>query len=185
MKRQTAPGLAALAALAVVAPSSAAEFVDNARVMASTPVFERVAVPRQECWNEVMSYNQYRTEAAPRTNSPVGAIVGGVAGGVLGNQIGHGSGRAAATAIGAVTGAVVGDRIANDRGSYVVAEPRAQEVQRCRTIDEWRDEVRGYDVTYRYNGRDFTTRMPFDPGPTLRVGVSVTPEPGRPGGYRY
>ena len=39
--------------------------------------------------------------------------------------------------------------------------------------------VRGYNITYRYNGRDVTVRLPYDPGPNGRVAVSIVPE-GRP-----
>ena len=35
----------------------------------------------------------------------------------------------------------------------------------------------GYDVTYRYDGRTYRTRTPYDPGERLRVRVDqyVTP----------
>ena len=56
--------------------------------------------------------------------------------------------------------------------------------QHCRTTTNWRDSDRimGYDVTYRYNGREYTTHMDHDPGPSLQVRVnydySVSPEDG-------
>src|SRR5262249_22088903 len=37
--------------------------------------------------------------------------------------------------------------------------------EHCRTTTNWRDSDRimGYDVTYRYNGREYTTHMNHDP----------------------
>jgi acyl dehydratase len=43
-----------------------------------------------------------------------------------------------------------------------------------------RDVVKGYTVVYRYGGREITTTLPYDPGPTVRVGVSVVDAPSRP-----
>ena len=47
--------------------------------------------------------------------------------------------------------------------------------ERCRTTTAWRDSDRimGYEVTYRYGGREYTTRMDHDPGNRLRVRVDT------------
>jgi len=106
--------------------------------------------------------------ANPESDRPVGgAVVGGAAGGLLGAQVGRGSGSAAAAGAGAVVGAVAGDRVQNPQ--QVAAAP----AQQCRTIQSTRDVVRGYTVVYRYYDRDITTTLPYDPGPTVRVGVGV------------
>ena len=46
--------------------------------------------------------------------------------------------------------------------------------ERCRTTTNWRDSdrVMGYEVTYRYGGREYTTRMDHDPGDRMRVRVN-------------
>ena len=46
--------------------------------------------------------------------------------------------------------------------------------ERCRTETSWRDtdRVLGYEVTYRYGGREYTTRMDHDPGDRMRVRVN-------------
>lgn len=51
-------------------------------------------------------------------------------------------------------------------------DPGADE--RCRTDTEWHttDRVVGYDVTYRYDGREYQTRLSHDPGNRLRVRVN-------------
>lgn len=102
--------------------------------------------------------------------SVAGAAVGGTAGAILGNQVGGGSGRTAATAAGAVAGAVVGDRVAT-QGAGTRAAPPAQ---RCRLVETGtREVIKGYTVVYRYNGRDVTTTLPYNPGATVRVAVGV------------
>lgn len=98
--------------------------------------------------------------------SMAGSVVGGAAGGLLGAQVGQGNGRTAAAAAGAIVGAVAGDRVDN----RAVADAP---VQRCRTVETIRETTRGYTVVYHYNGRDITTTLPYDPGPTVRVGVGV------------
>jgi len=156
------------------APSAlAADFTDWAPVVSRTPVIERVSAPRQECWNESVTTNEVRREGGGQ--SPVGAIVGGIAGGVLGHQVGGGRGRDVATAAGAVAGAVIGNNIDNaNRGptaTYVT--PTTRDVQRCRTVESFNEVVRGYDVVYRYNGHEVAVRLPYDPGPRVRVGVAL------------
>ncbi len=109
--------------------------------------------------------------ANPDSNrSYTGAVVGGVAGAIIGNQVGKGRGNAAATAAGAIAGAMIGDRIDNAQTA------QAQPVQRCRTVETTREVIRGYTVVYRYNGRDATTTLPYDPGKTVRVAVGVIDE---------
>ncbi|HXF66667.1 MAG TPA: glycine zipper 2TM domain-containing protein, partial [Burkholderiales bacterium] len=97
-----------------------------------------------------------------------GAAVGAAAGGLIGAQVGKGSGRDAAAAAGAITGAIVGDRVQNPQVATAAQAP-----QNCRTVETARDVVKGYTVVYRYNGRDITTTLPYNPGSTVRVGVSV------------
>jgi len=107
--------------------------------------------------------------ANPDANrSYTGAAVGAVAGGLLGNQAGNGAGKGAATAAGTIAGAMIGDRVATQQTGA-----SAQPTQRCRTIESSREVIRGYDVVYRYNGRDVTTTLPYNPGRTVKVGVGV------------
>lgn len=155
----------ALGAVLIGAGASAyaGDFDDYARVVNVTPRYEKVNYPKRECYTE---YEQVRRE-----RSIGGAVIGGITGGVIGGQIGKGSGRTAAAAVGAITGAIVGDRIDNDDYDRVVERP----VRTCRKVDHWESRVNGYDVTYEYNGRTYTTVMPYDPGDRLPVSVNVTP----------
>jgi uncharacterized protein YcfJ len=61
-------------------------------------------------------------------------------------------------------------------GNDHVAVPRQRDVQRCGTVDTTRMQLQGYDVRYLYDGREYTTRLPYDPGTRLRVNVDVQPE---------
>lgn len=160
--------IALVVSLAALASSLyAADFTDLAPVISSTPIYERVNAPRQECWNETVTTHRYRRDRS----SGVGALIGGIAGGIIGHQVGKGTGKDVATAVGAVTGAIVGDRIDNQDEGYYESRPRS--VQRCRTVDDYREEIRGYNVIYRYAGRDITARLPYDPGPHVRIAIGV------------
>lgn len=140
------------------------DFYDNAPVISSTPQVERVNMPRQECHQEIIRDNY----GYNNNSSPAGAIIGGVAGGLLGSTIGKGGGKVAAAAVGAGVGAVVGDRIGNQPSG-----PVDRAVDRCVMVDNYQTVNRGYLVTYRYNGRDYTTVTNDMPGNTIRVRVGV------------
>jgi len=175
---------------------AAPDYTDTAQVISSTPIVERVTEQRQECTPVA--------GAPARERSLVGPVVGGVAGGLLGSQVGSGRGKTAATAAGAIAGVVIGDQVGNADANHAAAAPPQQQ---CRLVESTRDMVRGYTVVYRYNGRDITTNMPYNPGSTVRVAVGIadgppagtpaptavreytTPPPPAPvmntGGYRY
>ncbi len=162
-----------LAALAIMPLAHAGEFEDFGRVTQVRPQVEQVNRPRQECRTEYVQVPvQQRQE-----RSAGGAIVGGVIGAVLGNQVGGGSGRAAATAAGAIAGAVVGDRAENDgRQTSNAPAVTEQAVRQCRTVDSWESRTVGYEVTYEYRGRNYTSNMSYDPGQRVRLRVMVEPQ---------
>lgn len=148
---------------------AATDFADRAKVVSSTPVYERINEPRRECRTEYRSYEErsYRND-----NNTGNAVLGAIVGGLVGSTIGKGTGRVAASAVGAATGAVIGDRWNDRDGGYTTT--RTRPVETCRMIDSFRDEVVGYDVIYRYQGKEFSTRLPYNPGEWLDVNVSVT-----------
>jgi uncharacterized protein YcfJ len=177
---------------------SAAPHSDVATVISSTPVLERVAAPRRECYTEqVTSYDERRVARAVREDyvsesrpgSGAGAVLGAIVGGVIGHQFGNSTGgRDHGTAAGAVIGGLIGNDMertggGSDRydsgyrraGYDVERVPVTRDVQRCNMVSDYREEVRGYDVRYSYNGREYMTRLPYDPGPTLPINVDVRP----------
>lgn len=159
---------ALIAAMLGTGAVQAGGFQDTALVVSSTPIYESVNTPQRDCWTEQTGY-----EEARRDRSYGGAVLGGIFGGLLGHTIGKGSGRSVATAVGAATGAIAGDNIDNDGHEYR-GSPRPRYEERCRTVDNWSRQLTGYNVVYRYQGHDYTTFMPNDPGRTVKVNVSVS-----------
>lgn len=147
--------------------AQAVEFEDTARVVRVTPLVEQVNRPRQECRTEYVQAPQQQQRSAG------GAIIGGIAGALLGNQVGGGSGRSVATAAGAIGGALVGDRVDNNGNQMGAMQEQA--VRQCRTVDHWESRNNGYEVTYDYRGRNYTSIMAQDPGERIRLRVSVEP----------
>lgn len=184
MKLHTAMILSALGAAAL--PSQAAQFEEYGRVLRVQPRVEQVRQPREECRTEYVPVPQQQRGYQEPQRNVGGAIFGAIAGGVLGNQVGGGSGRAAATALGAVAGAVAGDRVANpgQQGDPRYARqdgryndyPQEQAVRQCRTVDGYESRTTGYDVTYDYRGRSYTTFTQRDPGDRIRLRVTVEPD---------
>lgn len=165
--------MAVLGACALpLAQAQIAEFEDYGNVTRVKPRLEQIREPREECRTEYVQV----PIAQPQQRGAGGAILGAIAGGLLGNQVGGGSGRAAATAVGVVAGTVVGDRIQNE--GRVAPPPGYQEqaVRQCRTVEALTSRTNGYEVTYDYRGRSYTTVMPRDPGNRVRLRVSVEPE---------
>jgi uncharacterized protein YcfJ len=166
MTFKTSAMVSMLALTAGWSTAQAAEFEDFARVVNVTPRVEQVNNPRRECYTTEVQTQQ----AAPR--SAGGAILGGIAGGLLGSQVGNGNGKVAAAAVGAVAGALTGDRLDNQNNQPTV---QTTPVQQCRMTDHWESRTSGYSVTYEYQGRSYTTVLPYDPGTRLRLQVSLTP----------
>jgi len=149
---------------------------DYARVVNVEAIRRRVRIsePVRECWDEVA----YESDG-PFSSRHVGStLLGGLIGGVIGNQIGRGDGRQVARAAGAIIGGAIGNNASHQRqGDYY---GRERLVERCevRYRDSWDERVDGYRVTYEYAGREYTTRMPYDPGERVRIRVDVTPTRG-------
>lgn len=156
MNKSLTLSLSAVAGLMLAAPALHAQEV--ARVVASVPVYQQVAVPRQVCSTQQVAVEQPKSGA--------GALLGAVAGGAVGNQIGGGTGRAVATMAGVIGGAMLGNNIEGP------APVRMQDQTTCSTQTTYENRIQGYNVTYEYAGRQYQVQMPQDPGPTLRVQVT-------------
>lgn len=148
--------------------------IDVARVTHVEPVYQTVThrIPERSCWNETR-YESSRSEHRSHTPTILGTIIGGA----IGNEVGHNKTN---KKVGTVVGAVLGASIANDwqykqganRGhSYPVTEEVCEINQRV----EHEQQVVGYNVSYKYQGQNYHTRMNHHPGKNLKVAVSVTP----------
>ncbi|MDO8887403.1 MAG: glycine zipper 2TM domain-containing protein [Hydrogenophaga sp.] len=131
---------------------------EQGRVLSSTPVVQQVAVPREVCSDERVTY-----QGQP---SGAGALIGGIAGGAAGNAIGNGSGRAAATVIGLIGGAIIGNRVEGP------GQPYTESYRQCGTQTFYENRTVAYNVVYKYAGRQYNVQMPQDPGPYIRLNVS-------------
>lgn len=158
MKKALVFSAIAAAAVSAVAQTDAPSR-EMGRVLSTTPVVQQVPVNQQVCGNQ-----QVVSQAPP---SGVGTVLGGLAGGLVGNAVGGGGGRAAATALGIVGGAMLGSSAEGPGPAYV------QNVQTCGTQTTYENRTVGYDVTYEYAGRQYTTRMASDPGQYVPVQVGA------------
>lgn len=133
-----------------------------AEVVGVVEVTETTETPREVCEDV-----QVRQQAAVKDPHRItGTVIGGVAGGVLGNQIGKGTGKTLATVGGAAGGAYVGSQVQKSmQKSDVITTTKRS----CKTVYDKTQKVVGYDVTYRYQGKEGVVRTTFKPGPTLPV----------------
>ena len=164
-----------LLAGALAMPAHAVTTYEQAQVVGVTPVYETVTqrVPIRECREETVAY---RNDVGPR--SATGPILGAIIGGAIGNAVGHSNtNKKVGVAVGALLGGSIGVDISRrHRAAHSQSvDYRTEEV--CQTNYEERAEERlsGYDVRYVYGGSTYQTRMPHDPGDTLRVRVRVSP----------
>lgn len=145
---------------------------DFAKVVSATPIYEQISFsrPQTECWVESVAYERERER---RNNSATPTLLGAVIGGAIGHAIGKHD-RRSGTAIGAVLGGSIGHDMGKSGGPRSV-EYRDEERCETRQIKQFEDRLAGYNVTYRYHGDTYTTRMDREPGAKIRVAVSVTP----------
>ena len=175
--------IAAAFAAALSQAAWADSFMDSAPVISARPITERTPINREECWSEQRRGYEERRVTRQDNGAPIGpaTVIGAIAGGVLGHQVGGGRGKDAATVGGALVGGLIGNQVDREQGNVappsesveVERRPVTREVERCRTVQEVREVAVGYDVRYRYGGREFVTRLPYDPGRRIRLAVDV------------
>ena len=128
-------------------------------------------------------YDPQQSGYGTNTGRTVATVIGGIAGAVLGSKVGGGTGTYAATAIGSMIGGMAGRQVYENvqrnrtqRGTVRVCDPVPVQdgYSTSRTVND--GGVSGYDVTYEYAGRQFTTRTNYHPGDRIRVRVDVRPE---------
>jgi len=161
-----------LAACTLVATSQAwsESHIDYAKVTHVSPIYETISIrePHRECHlEERIVHRKNHQSATPK-------IIGALIGGAIGNELGHNKSN---KRVGAVAGAILGGSIANDlshkkhSGSYT----KTEKVCHVSHTVRHKKEVTGYDVSYKYRGRDYSTVMDTHPGERIRVAVDVSP----------
>lgn len=186
-------GFGILAAFALTAQTAASQtFVDgnddvadayyvSAKVVRVVPIVRvvQVATPREHCWDERVRHVD--PDHADHRGSALSVIVGGVVGGMVGNQVGRRRHRGALTIAGSLIGAAVGHSVSQRRPHhYPLARSYITTERHCEITTQYREEehIDGYNVTYGYKGRYFTTRTDQVPGNRMRVRVHVEPAGG-------
>lgn len=145
-----------------------------APVIEANPVYQVVEVssPQEQCWEEQIAVDHY----SRRNTSGTPVLVSTLIGGAIGNAVGHNKSN---KRVGAVLGAMLGHSIGRDimRQSSQPAYREYDTVQRCETVYRQHKEERlvGYQVTYLYNGEEYSVRTKSDPGDEIQVRVSVQP----------
>jgi uncharacterized protein YcfJ len=148
----------------------------QAEVLAVKEAMQTVSTPQEKC-EQVVVQRQAPVQDEKRV---AGTVLGGVAGGLLGSQIGGGSGQKVATVIGAAGGAYAGNQV--QKGMQQRDTNSATE-RRCKTVNVRSEKLVGYDVTYRYEGKEDRVRMSYNPGKQIPVvkGKLVLDEPAKDG----
>ena len=142
----------------------------EAQVVSVKPITETVVTPKERCTDLQVSH-----QAPVKDEKRVaGTVIGGLAGGLLGSQIGGGDGKKLATVAGVAAGGYAGNQV--QKGLQERDQTTTTERQ-CKMVDEKSQQTVGYNVTYRLDGKEATTRMSTKPGPTLLIkgGQVVTP----------
>lgn len=147
-----------------------------AEVVAVKEVTERVVTPREHC-EDVQVQRRAPVQDEHRI---AGTAIGGIAGGLLGSTVGGGKGKTLATVAGAAAGGYAGNQVQKNMQQQDVATTTER---RCRTVSEASQKLIGYDVTYRFGGKEGVVRMSHNPGSSIPVRdgqlVLVAPQPGK------
>jgi uncharacterized protein YcfJ len=164
-----------MVALGLISSQATAETsYETAPVVESRAIYEvvEVSTPQEQCWEEETVVDRYGRDN--RSSTPV--VVSTILGGAIGNAVGHGKSN---RRVGTVLGAVLGHSIGRDimRRNERPSSREYQTVQRCETVYQQHEEERlvGYQVTYLYNGEEYSVRTNTDPGEEIRVRISVQP----------
>lgn len=141
----------------------------------------------------------HNTESRRSYNGNGNPVLGGIIGGAIGNQIGRRAGSDQARLGATIAGAVIGSAIANNTSSRDRRDRRSHRdrrnnhrdhrrhnpgrietrpIERCttRTVVHTEDRLDGYDVTYRYRGRNHHMRTNTHPGNRIALQVNVRPQ---------
>ena len=151
------------------------ERFEYAKVINVRPIYRevRVSEPSRECWQEPV-----RSQVSHGHPSAGGMLAGGIVGGIIGHHLGTGrKHRGIATAVGTLVGAKIGHEAVNQGRSSGHHSQVDELRETCTTVQRvrYREEIDGYDVTYKYKGRKYQIEMPYDPGKRIKMRIQVVP----------
>lgn len=146
--------------------------IDRAKVVEVDPIvrYVKVSTPERSCWDEPVTVTHYDD------NDSVGkTILGGIIGAAVGNNLpGGGKHRKQRAVAGAVIGSVIANQHAR-QGTSRHDEVRYEKRCDVKHVSHTEERIDGYNVTYKYRGQLYTTRMPYRPGKRIKVRVNVEP----------
>jgi uncharacterized protein YcfJ len=125
-------------------------------------VHRTVRTPREECADVAVEKQRPVKDEDRIAGSALGAVIGGV----LGHQVGGGNGKTLATVAGAAAGGYAGNRVQKElqqKDTYQDTE------HRCRTVEDAKQEVVGYDVRYKLGDTVDVVRLKERPGERIPV----------------
>jgi uncharacterized protein YcfJ len=135
-------------------------------VLSAKPIIEVVKEyqPTKICYEQPANTQK-------KSDSTGAQVVGGIVGAVIGSKIGKKGG---AKVLGATAGAIIGSSIGKE-ASASNEQPSVNMV--CRTENKLHEFEReaGYRVVYLYQGEQFVTELPYNPGNEIKLRVEVAP----------
>ena len=173
LKLVTKGGMLILSLLALPGAATAQQSYETVAVVSAQPVYQlaQIETPQERCVEE-----RILVDRARRQSSGTPIIVSTIIGGAIGNAVGNNK---SSKRVGAVLGAVLGNSVGRDiaRQSQSPDTRHYQIVERCETVFVSHEEERllGYDVTYLFNGQQYSVRMAQNPGSQMKVRVDVQP----------
>jgi uncharacterized protein YcfJ len=173
LKLVTKGGMLILSLLALPSAATAQQSYETVAVVSAQPVYQlaQIETPQERCVEE-----RILVDRAKRQSSGTPIIVSTIIGGAIGNAVGNNK---SSKRVGAVLGAVLGNSVGRDiaRQSQSPDTRHYQIVERCETVFVSHEEERllGYDVTYLFNGQQYSVRMAQNPGSQMKVRVDVQP----------
>jgi uncharacterized protein YcfJ len=173
LKLVTKGGMLILSLLALPSAATAQQSYETVAVVSAQPVYQlaQIETPQERCVEE-----RILVDRARRQSSGTPIIVSTIIGGAIGNAVGNNK---SSKRVGAVLGAVLGNSVGRDiaRQSQSPDTRHYQIVERCETVFVSHEEERllGYDVTYLFNGQQYSVRMAQNPGSQMKVRVDVQP----------
>jgi uncharacterized protein YcfJ len=158
-------------------------FFVEGRVTSATPIYDtywyyrsRGDSDRSDRYDEVCRIRDvevYRETRSSAGNPAAGAIIGGAIGAHVGSSAGRNRDSAV---IGAIAGGVIGSVIGSEAGrsNDTTVHYRVERDCDTRYRQEYRELI-GYEVLYRYNGREFSMQTQQHPGRYVQLKVEVQP----------
>lgn len=149
-------------------------FYADARVVYAEPIYETYYYRDSGSRYEICRTHDVEVGRYTRHNgNPGAAIIGGALGATVGSNAGHSP---ESQIFGAIAGGIIGGAIGNELGGNKETVVRYRTQRQCEVgYHHHRRELIGYEVRYRYNGREFTTVMDRHPGRYIQLEVEVTP----------